>query len=34
MGPTITPELVQGSWALLAPFHEQVGYTATPRSRP
>jgi len=24
----ITPELVQGSWALLKPFHEKVGYTA------
>ena len=28
MGPMITPELVQGSWALLKPFHEKVGYTA------
>ena len=28
MGPTITPELVQGSWALLTPFHEKTGYTA------
>jgi acetyl esterase/lipase len=28
MGPTITPELVQGSWALLTPFHEKAGYTA------
>jgi acetyl esterase/lipase len=28
MGPMITPELVQGSWALLTPFHEKVGYTA------
>ena len=28
MGPTITPELVQGSWALLTPFHQKVGYTA------
>jgi len=28
MGPMITPELVQGSWALLTPFYEKVGYTA------
>ncbi len=28
MGPMITPELVQGSWALLTPFHEKAGYTA------
>jgi triacylglycerol lipase len=28
MGPTITPELVQGSMALLRPFHEKVGYAA------
>jgi acetyl esterase/lipase len=28
MGRVITPELVQGSWALLTPFHEKVGYTA------
>jgi len=28
MGPMITPELVQGSWALLTPFHQKVGYTA------
>ena len=28
MGPMITPDLVQGSWALLTPFHEKVGYTA------
>jgi acetyl esterase/lipase len=28
MGPMITPELVQGSWAVLIPFHEKVGYTA------
>jgi predicted esterase len=28
MGPLITPELVQGSAALLRPFHEKVGYTA------
>jgi acetyl esterase/lipase len=28
MGPTITPELVQGSWALLTPFHQKAGYTA------
>jgi len=28
MGPTITPDLVQDSWALLTPFHEKVGHTA------
>jgi alpha/beta hydrolase fold len=28
MDPTITPELVATSWALLKPFHEKVGYTA------
>jgi len=28
MDPTITPELVQTSWALLKPFHDKVGYTA------
>jgi predicted esterase len=28
MGRVITPDLVQGSWALLRPFHEKVGYTA------
>jgi predicted esterase len=28
MDPAITPELVQTSWALLAPFHDKVGYTA------
>src|ERR1700728_2693595 len=28
MGPMITPDLVQGSWALLTPFHEKAGYTA------
>ena len=28
MGPMITPELVQGSWALLTPFHQKAGYTA------
>jgi hypothetical protein len=28
LDPTITPELVQTSWALLRPFHEKVGYTA------
>ena len=28
MGPTITPELVQGTRALLTPFHQKVGYTA------
>jgi acetyl esterase/lipase len=28
MGREITPDLVQGSWALLRPFHEKVGYTA------
>ena len=28
MGPMITPELVQGTRALLTPFHEKVGYTA------
>ena len=28
MGPMITPELVQGSWALLTPFHEKAGYIA------
>jgi predicted esterase len=28
MDPTITPELVQASWALLKPFHDKVGYTA------
>ena len=28
MGRMITPELVQGSWAVLKPFHEKVGYTA------
>jgi hypothetical protein len=28
MGPGITPEMVAASWALLKPFHDQVGYTA------
>jgi acetyl esterase/lipase len=28
MGPDITPELVQESWAVLTPFHDKVGYTA------
>jgi hypothetical protein len=28
MDPEITPELVAGSWALLTPFHDMVGYTA------
>ncbi len=28
IGAEITPELVQTSWALLAPFHEKAGYTA------
>jgi predicted esterase len=28
MGPMITPKLAAGSWALLKPFHEKVGYTA------
>ena len=28
LGPAITPELAQASWALLAPFHEKLGYTA------
>jgi hypothetical protein len=28
MGSEITPELVQGTWALLTPFHEKAGYTA------
>ena len=28
LGPEITPELGQASWALLKPFHEKVGYTA------
>jgi hypothetical protein len=29
MGPGITPEMVAASWALLKPFHDQVGYTAS-----
>jgi triacylglycerol lipase len=28
LDPAITPELAQGSWALLTPFHEKLGYTA------
>jgi acetyl esterase/lipase len=28
LGPEITPELGQASWALLKPFHDKVGYTA------
>jgi hypothetical protein len=28
LDPAITPELAQASWALLAPFHEKLGYTA------
>ncbi len=28
MGPLVTPELVQGTAALLRPFHDKVGYTA------
>jgi predicted esterase len=28
LGPTITPELAQASWALLTPFLEKIGYTA------
>ncbi|MBO0803312.1 MAG: alpha/beta hydrolase [Nocardiopsaceae bacterium] len=27
-GPDITPDLREGSWALLTPFHEKAGYTA------
>jgi acetyl esterase/lipase len=28
LGPDITPELVEESWALLTPFHEKTGYAA------
>lgn len=28
LDPAITPELTQGTWALLTPFHEKAGYTA------
>ena len=28
LDPAITPELARASWALLAPFHEKLGYTA------
>ena len=28
LDPAITPELAQGTWALLTPFHEKAGYTA------
>jgi predicted esterase len=28
LGPEITPQLAQASWALLTPFHEKAGYTA------
>ena len=28
LGPEIGPDLIQGSWALLTPFHEKLGYTA------
>ena len=28
LGPEITPQLAQASWALLTPFHEKIGYTA------
>jgi acetyl esterase/lipase len=28
LGPDITPELVEESWALLTPFHEKAGYAA------
>jgi len=28
LGPEITAELAQASWALLTPFHEKAGYTA------
>ncbi|MCL2583285.1 MAG: alpha/beta hydrolase [Streptosporangiales bacterium] len=28
LGPEIGPDLVQGSWALVTPFHEKLGYTA------
>jgi acetyl esterase/lipase len=28
MDPTITPQLVLASWALLTPFHEKIGYQA------
>lgn len=28
LGPEIGPELIEGSWALLTPFHENLGYTA------
>ncbi len=28
LGPEITPQLAQASWALVTPFHEKAGYTA------
>lgn len=28
MDPAIGPDLIQGSWALVTPFHEKLGYTA------
>jgi acetyl esterase/lipase len=28
LGAAITPEMVQGSWALLTPYHEKLGYQA------
>lgn len=28
LDPAITPELAQGTWGLLTPFHEKLGYTA------
>lgn len=28
LGPEIGPDLIQGSWALVTPFHEKLGYTA------
>ena len=28
LGANITPEMVSGTWALLAPYHEQLGYLA------
>jgi len=28
LGAAITPEMIQGSWALLTPYHEKLGYQA------
>lgn len=28
LGATLTPDLIQGSWALLAPYHDKLGYRA------